>query len=112
MNTMDYQIEIEHAIRVATGLDAFPSEAKSLLETLERQGLTVLPIPAKQVHDIDRLVRADEIIALQSKLLKMYASEIFSEQRRIVEHRNNLVLTYFEDYGSALVKGKEVNDGQ
>lgn len=112
MNTMNYQFEIENAIRVASKLEPFRNEAKVLIQTLESVGLTVLPIPERQVYDVERLIRAEEIIALQSALLKMQASEIFSEQRRIVEHRNNLVVTYFENYGTAVVKEKEVNDGQ
>lgn len=104
---MNYRIEIEHAIRVATELVEWPNQARVLIEILENQGLTVLPIPAKQVHDIDRLVRAEEIIALQNKLLKMFANEIFSEQRRIVEHRNKLVVTYCKDYSTAVVKEME-----
>lgn len=106
---MNFQTEIEHAIKVATSMEQEPwrDEAKVLIETLERRGLTVLPMPERQVHDMDRLVRAEEIIALQSKLLKMNANEIFSEQRRIVEHRNKLVVSYFEDYGTAVVKEME-----
>ncbi|PWK27205.1 hypothetical protein LV89_02020 [Arcicella aurantiaca] len=71
---------------------------EAFLGKLEQQGFTIVPIPARQVHDIDRLIKAEQIIALQSKLLLMRADEIFVRQRELVELRNTAVREYYFEY--------------
>jgi phosphosulfolactate synthase (CoM biosynthesis protein A) len=101
MNNMEnYHNEINDALTVSSlGRNLNPNQTDRFLEELAKAGLCVMPIPEKQVHNVERLVEAEEIIAYQNQLLEMQATEIFTDSRRLVGKRNKAVLEYREKYG-------------
>jgi hypothetical protein len=67
-------------------------------EELGKRGLCIMPVPERQVHDVDRLVRAEEIIVLQSKIIASSATEVFDNHRSMVNKRNELETKYFNEF--------------
>lgn len=105
---MNYQHEIEAAIHISSGLLPGRSEAQKFVEILEQQGLSIQPITNKQVHDIDRLILAEKIVATRMKIQKMRATEVFENHGILVKQLDADVIDYFNTYSTQIVVEKEV----
>ena len=99
---MNYQHEIEAAIQISSGLLPGRNEAQKFVEILEKQGLSIQPITNKQVHDIDRLILAEKIVATRMKIQKMRATEVFENHGKLVKQLDADVAEYFTTYANPI----------
>lgn len=104
---MEYLHEIERALKQATGLDVPPDRANKFIADLRKIGLGVMPIPEKQVHDVDRLILAEKIVATRRNIQKMRATEVFENHGALVKTLDADVNEYFETY---VVSGEGLGD--
>ena len=106
---MDFNTQIKIAFTSALGYVPSEDELQKFQRALGQDGLTVTLIPEKQVHDVDRLILAEKIVATRRNIQKMRATEVFENHADLVKNLDKDVAEYFETY---VVSGEGLGDGQ